>query len=62
MAKKLTIDTMFCDLRKVQEETLAQYESIEVDAMMVVVTPRVRELLARYPHPDRLHEHHRPGR
>ena len=43
MAKKLTIDTMFCDLRKVQEETLAQYESIEVDAMMVVVTPRVRE-------------------
>ena len=49
MAKKLTIDTMFCDLRKVQEETLAQYESIEVDAMMVVVTPRVRELLARYP-------------
>ena len=32
-----------------REETLAQYESIEVDAMMVVVTPRVRELLARYP-------------
>ena len=26
MGKKLVIDTMFCDLRKMQESTLAQYE------------------------------------
>ena len=35
MGKKLVIDTMFCDLRKMQESTLAQYDSIRISAMIV---------------------------
>ena len=49
MGKKLVIDTMFCDLRKMQESTLSQYDSIRIDAMMAVTNPRARELMSRYP-------------
>ena len=33
MGKKLVIDTMFCDLRKMQESTLAQYDSIKISVL-----------------------------
>src|SRR5699024_4371264 len=49
MGKKLVIDTMFCDLRKMQESTLAQYDSIRISAMIVMTNARARELLSRYP-------------
>jgi hypothetical protein len=49
MAKKLKIDVALCDLRKVQEETLAAYENIEIDAAVVVTNDRARTLIARYP-------------
>lgn len=49
MGKKLVIDTMFCDLRKMQESTLAQYDSIRIDAMIVMTNARARELMSRYP-------------
>lgn len=49
MAKKLEINAAVCDLRKVQEETLAAYESITIDAALALVNDRVRVLLARYP-------------
>lgn len=49
MGKKLVIDTMFCDLRKMQESTLAQYDSIRIDAMIVMTNARARELMIRYP-------------
>ena len=49
MGKKLVIDTMFCDLRKMQESTLAQYDSIKISAMIVMTNARARELMSRYP-------------
>lgn len=49
MGKKLVIDTMFCDLRKMQESTLAQYDSIRISAMIVMTNARARELMSRYP-------------
>jgi hypothetical protein len=49
MAKTLKIDAALCDLRKVQEETLAAYESIEIDAAVVLTNARARTLLTRYP-------------
>lgn len=49
MAKKLEIKTVLCDMRKVQEETLAGYESIAVNASLALVSSRVRALLAQYP-------------
>src|SRR5699024_8044933 len=49
MSKKLVIDTMFCDLRKMQESTLGQYDSIKVSTMIAVTNARARELMSRYP-------------
>jgi hypothetical protein len=49
MAKTLKIDTALCDLRKVQEETLAAYESIEIQASVALTNARARALLTRYP-------------
>jgi hypothetical protein len=47
--KTLKIDTALCDLRKVQEETLAAYESIEIQASVALTNARARTLLTRYP-------------
>ena len=49
MSKKLDINAMFCDLRKTQESTLSQYDSIHINAMLTVINPRARELMSRYP-------------
>lgn len=49
MPKKLKIQAVLCDLRKVQETTLAAYESIELNAALALVNDRARALLARYP-------------
>lgn len=49
MAKKLKIQAVLCDLRKVQETTLAAYESIQLNAALALVNDRARALLARYP-------------
>lgn len=49
MAKKLKINAVLCDLRKVQEETLSAYESITVEGSLALVSSRARVLIARYP-------------
>ena len=48
MAKKLKVDAVLCDLRNVQEETLAAYESIKINTMALVQNERAKALLARY--------------
>ena len=47
MSRQRVIDTMFCDLRKMQESALAQYDSIRISAMIVMTNARARELMSR---------------
>ncbi len=49
MGKKLKIQCNLCDMRKASEETLAAYEKIEIFANMLLVNPRAKALLAKYP-------------
>ncbi len=50
MAKKLEIEAAVCDLRGMQEETLAAYPGgIRVEAAVLITSPAARSLLARYP-------------
>lgn len=48
MAKKLNISAVVCDVRHIQEETLARYESISVQAVLLLTTARASALLAAH--------------
>lgn len=48
MAKKLKINAVICDVRNVQEETLARYESVSVQAVLLLTTARASALLAAH--------------
>lgn len=49
MKKNLKVTAALLDLRNVSEETLASYEKIKIEAALVLTTPRVEALLAKYP-------------
>ncbi len=46
--KKLVINTVVCDATKVTEEKLAGYDSITIDASVLLTTPESRRLLHDY--------------
>ncbi len=46
--KKLIVNCATCDMCKVSEETLQAYEQVIVNAAMVLVSPKTKELLNRY--------------
>ena len=46
--KKMIVNCATCDMRKVSEETLQNYEKVMVNCATVLVTPRTKELLNRY--------------
>ena len=46
--KKMIVNCATCDMRKVSEETLQNYEEVTVNSAMVLVTPETKELLNRY--------------
>lgn len=46
--KKMIINCDICDARNVTEETLAEYESIMINADMILMSERSKELLNRY--------------
>lgn len=46
MAKKLIVNTAVCDLRRVQEETLDAYDSIRINAAVLIQNDRSRLLMA----------------
>ena len=46
--KKMIVNCASCDMRKVSEETLQNYEQIVVNSALVLVTPETKELLNRY--------------
>lgn len=47
--KKLTINTALCDMTQANEESLSAYEAIEINAATIVLSRRVKELLANIP-------------
>ncbi|MDO4324530.1 MAG: hypothetical protein Q4E24_00630 [bacterium] len=47
--KKMIINCDICDARNVTEETLAEYESIVINADTILMSERTKELLNRYP-------------
>ena len=47
--KKKVINTAVCDSREVTEESLAGFESIAINAGVLIVGERSKELLNRYP-------------
>lgn len=47
--KKLSINAATCDVRKVQEDTLSAYESIEITAALLLTNARASALLAKLP-------------
>ena len=49
MKKNLHVSAAVLDLRNVSEETLASYEHIKIQAALMLTTPRVEALLAKYP-------------
>lgn len=49
MKKNLNVSAAVLDLRNVSEETLASYEHIKIQAALMLTTPRVEALLAKYP-------------
>lgn len=46
--KKMVVNCAMCDMRKVTEETLANYEQVVVNAASVLVTPASKELVNRH--------------
>lgn len=48
MAKKLIVNCSTCDTRKVKEEVLATYDSVQINAAMVLTSEASRELLNKY--------------
>ena len=49
MGKKMIVNCAVCDARKVNEETLAAYESVTINASMILSDVRSRALLDKYP-------------
>ena len=49
MKKNLNVTAAVLDLRNVSEDTLASYEHIKIQAALMLTTPRVEALLAKYP-------------
>lgn len=49
MKKNLNVTAAVLDLRNVSEDTLASYEHIKLQAALMLTTPRVEALLAKYP-------------
>lgn len=49
MKKVFAINTAVCDTRKVQEETLADYDEIRINSAMILVSPESKALLNKYP-------------
>ena len=47
--KKFVVNCAVCDMTHVQEETLAEYESITINCASVLVTPETKALINRYP-------------
>ena len=45
--KKLTVNTAFCDMTRLSEETLSPYEAIEINAATIALSPRAKELLGK---------------
>lgn len=48
MEKQLSINCAACDARFVQEETLAGFDRIKINAAVMLVTPESRRLLTKY--------------
>lgn len=48
MKKKLNANAIVLDLRRLTEETLSAYESIALDAVVTLTTPRTQALLSQY--------------
>ena len=46
--KQMIVNCATCDMRKVSEETLQNYEQVTVNAATVIVTAKAKELLNRY--------------
>ena len=46
--KKLIINSALCDTRSVTEEILNSYESIEINAAIILASGKSKELLSRY--------------
>lgn len=49
MKKVFKINAEICDARKVQEETLAAYDEIRINSVIVLVSPAAQALLNKYP-------------
>lgn len=49
MKKVFKINASLCDVRKVQEETLAAYDDIRINSTVVLVSPASQALLNKYP-------------
>lgn len=45
---KLSINAAICDARKVQEETLANYESIDINGAVLITSPNARAMMSRH--------------
>ncbi len=46
--KKLNINAAVCDARKVQEETLANFESIDINGALFITSPNARAMMSRH--------------
>jgi len=47
--KKLTINSALCDLTGLSEERIAPYSSLQINASVIVLSPKAQALLARIP-------------
>ena len=46
--KKLEVNTATCDIRNITEETLSQYEKVEINTAAVITSPEAQVLLGKY--------------
>ena len=46
--KKLSINAAICDARRVQEETLDNFESIDINGALIITSPSARAMMARH--------------
>ena len=47
--KNKMINAGICDAREVTEESLAGFDSVQVNAGILITSPRAKELMNRYP-------------
>ena len=46
--KKLSINAAICDARRVQEETLDNFEAIDINGALIITSPSARAMMARH--------------